>query len=395
MSWPSVQLRRIAHFGYGDSLSDAIREEGNVPVYGSNGQVGIHSEANTLGPTLIIGRKGSFGKIQYCERPVFAIDTTFYVDQSLTRSNLRWLFYALQTMGLGTLSEDVGVPGLSREKAYEQVISLPPVHTQRAIADYLDRETARIDALIDAKRQMVELLEEKQGAERWVATRLGLQGVSSRPSGKPWLGAVAAHWRIAPLKRVGSVTSGVTFPPEYQGEQYQELAYIKVSDLSLPGNEQSVLKAMNTVSRDTAAALGAFVFPPGAIMFPKIGAALLANRRRLLGRAACADQNLMGLVPHKSQTMRYFAYQLEGIDVLRLAMPGPVPFINEDDVSEISVAIPPPEEQAEIAQRLEARAGYLGRLRVAVESSIAALSERRTALVAAAVTGELDIQEAA
>ena len=103
MNWPTVQLRRVTRFGYGDSLSDTDRKSGEIPVYGSNGQVGSHIKSNTRGPVLIIGRKGSFGKVQYSDRPVFAIDTTFYVDQRLTQNHLRWLFYVLQTMNLGRL----------------------------------------------------------------------------------------------------------------------------------------------------------------------------------------------------------------------------------------------------------------------------------------------------
>ena len=161
VTWPAVQLRRIARFAYGDSLSNDVREAGAVAVYGSNGPVGTHVEPNTLGPALVIGRKGSFGKVQYTTNPVFAIDTTFYVDRRLSNANLRWLYYALQTMNLDDLSEDVGVPGLSREKAYAQVTPLPPLTAQCAIANYLDRETAQIDALIAAKQRMVELLEER------------------------------------------------------------------------------------------------------------------------------------------------------------------------------------------------------------------------------------------
>lgn len=163
--WPLVQLRRIAHFAYGDSLADANRVDGQVPVYGSNGIVGQHDEANTLAPALIVGRKGSFGKVQYSDVPAFAIDTTFFVDSAQCQANLRWLYYALGTLGLDSLSEDVGVPGLSREKAYEQRLPLPPIDQQRAIADYLDAETARIDALIEKKRALMDGFHEREQAQ--------------------------------------------------------------------------------------------------------------------------------------------------------------------------------------------------------------------------------------
>lgn len=162
MTTVSLPLRRIAHFAYGSALADGVREAGSIPVFGSNGTVGWNDRANTRAPVIVIGRKGSFGKLQYSQVPVFAIDTTFFVDASQTAANLRWLYYALQTMGLDSLSEDVGVPGLSRERVYQQRLRLVPLPEQRAIADYLDGETAHIDALIEKKRRMVELLREKR-----------------------------------------------------------------------------------------------------------------------------------------------------------------------------------------------------------------------------------------
>ncbi len=64
-------------------------------VYGSNGPVGTHNYANTLGSCLVIGRKGSFGKVNCSSSAVFAIDTTFFVDRRHTDAQLRWLYYVL------------------------------------------------------------------------------------------------------------------------------------------------------------------------------------------------------------------------------------------------------------------------------------------------------------
>lgn len=76
MTWPSTQVRHLARFDYGDPLAAESRIDGEVVVYGSNGPVGSHNAANTLGPAIVIGRKGSYGKVRYSSEPVFAIDTT-------------------------------------------------------------------------------------------------------------------------------------------------------------------------------------------------------------------------------------------------------------------------------------------------------------------------------
>jgi type I restriction enzyme S subunit len=179
--WPLVQLRRIASLAYGDSLAADDRADGSVPVYGSNGKIGEHDTPNTNGPAVIIGRKGSFGKVQYSAVPTFAIDTTFYIDEAHSSADLRWLFYALTTLDLDKLSEDVGVPGLSRDSAYAQRLPLPPPREQRAIAGYLDAKTSRIDALIAKKQRQIVLLSEHRQALITAAVS-GELDISSAPA---------------------------------------------------------------------------------------------------------------------------------------------------------------------------------------------------------------------
>jgi len=157
--WEVRRLKFVARFAYGDSLNVVNREDGNVPVFGSNGIVGTHNEANTFAPCIVIGRKGSFGKVKYSDIPVFAIDTTFYVDSRCTKQDLRWLYYTLGLLGLDESSQDSAVPGLSREFAYNQYVPFPPLAEQRAIAEYLDRETAQIDRLKGEVEASIDLLQ--------------------------------------------------------------------------------------------------------------------------------------------------------------------------------------------------------------------------------------------
>jgi type I restriction enzyme S subunit len=116
--WEVRRVKQVCHFIYGDSLPDDKRLNGDTPVYGSNGQVGMHDVANTHGPCLVIGRKGSYGKVNLSMVPVFAIDTTFFVDDRFTDSDLRWLFYVLSWARLDVVTKDSAVPGLDRNEAY-------------------------------------------------------------------------------------------------------------------------------------------------------------------------------------------------------------------------------------------------------------------------------------
>jgi len=162
--WDTTRVKFLAWFNYGDSLGADSREEGEVPVYGSNGPVGTHARANTLAPCMVIGRKGSFGKINYCNTPCFAIDTTFFIDPSTSTAEMRWLYYALSLLGLDSLSQDAAVPGLSRQYAHDQWVPHISPEEQHAIAALLDRQTAKIDGLIAGVGEAIEKLKEYRTA---------------------------------------------------------------------------------------------------------------------------------------------------------------------------------------------------------------------------------------
>jgi type I restriction enzyme, S subunit len=106
LGWDLVPLKRIARFGYGEALTSDSREAGNIKVYGSNGPFDQHSSSNTLSPCIIVGRKGSYGKVQFSTKRVFAVDTTFVVDRRYTSPDLRFLYYLLGILGLDELSDD-------------------------------------------------------------------------------------------------------------------------------------------------------------------------------------------------------------------------------------------------------------------------------------------------
>ena len=199
--WEVRRLKNICRLAYGDSLSSENRADGNVPVYGSNGQVGMHLTPNTEGQCLIVGRKGSFGKVRYSAEPVFAIDTTFFVDRWHTGANIRWLYYLLGWLQLDAVSKDSAVPGLNREDAYQHIGFYPPLPEQAAIVRYLDHTDGRIRRYLRSRERLIELLKEYRQAVVHEAVTHGLDpDTPLKPSGVEWLGDVPAHWEVRRIK---------------------------------------------------------------------------------------------------------------------------------------------------------------------------------------------------
>lgn len=281
---------------------------------------------------------------------------------------------------------------LSKTKLENINIPLPTNNEQKTIVNFLDRETAKIDALIAKQERLIELLQEKRAALITRAVTKGLDpNVPMKDSGVEWLGEIPAHWGIVPLKRLGEFQGGAGFPDNLQGHIDRELPFYKVSDTNNIGNEMYMKYHNNTISTETANYLRAFIFPKGTIVFPKVGAALLLNKRRILTRPSCIDNNMMGFIPCTGD-LRWLYYWMCGLDLGRLANPGAVPSINESQLRDIVVPLPPEEEQRTIGLYLANSNRVLNKTVDKISKAVSLLKEYRTALISAAVTGKIDVR---
>ncbi len=124
MQWPIFPLGVAIELAYGKGLPKNSRSaRGDIPVYGSNGITGWHDAALVEGPTVIVGRKGSAGAVQFVDRPCYPIDTTYFVQPRKGFDlDTKFLFYLLRRLDLSRLRTATGVPGLSREDAYREMI---------------------------------------------------------------------------------------------------------------------------------------------------------------------------------------------------------------------------------------------------------------------------------
>lgn len=154
--WNKGSLKDLITLNYGKSLPERDRIEGLIPVYGSGGISGYHNKALVNKPSIIIGRKGSIGTVQYSECGFFPIDTVFYVTLNNKETDLRFVYYLLQQLNLKSLNTDAAVPGLNRDVAYSQKIIYPNHSTQKQIAKIL----SNYDDLIENNNKRIKVLEE-------------------------------------------------------------------------------------------------------------------------------------------------------------------------------------------------------------------------------------------
>ena len=119
--WEVKILGNLLELTYGKALkADNRKQDGETPVYGSNGQVGWHNMSLVRGPGIVVGRKGNPGTVTWAHSNFFPIDTTFYVVPKNDKNILYFLYFALKSQNLSSLAADSAVPGLNRNLAYKQ-----------------------------------------------------------------------------------------------------------------------------------------------------------------------------------------------------------------------------------------------------------------------------------
>lgn len=178
--WIKCAVGDIVTLHYGKGLPASKRVRGNIPVYSSAGLTGYHDKALVDSEGLVIGRKGTIGKVYKSEKPFFAIDTAYYIKPNDKKYSLNFMFYFFQQLGLEDLNEDSAVPGLNRNTVYSQKISFPSLEEQKAIAEVLSSLDDKID-LFHRQNETLSALAEtifrqwfvEEGSENWQCVTLG------------------------------------------------------------------------------------------------------------------------------------------------------------------------------------------------------------------------------
>jgi len=270
---------------------------------------------------------------------------------------------------------------------------LPPLSEQRAIAAFLNRETARIDALIEKKRRLIELLQERRAA---VITRAVTRGLTpdcaTVETGVPWLGSIPAHWQFGLLKRFCRVTDCKHFTVSFVDEGFPVAS---VGELS--GNRLDLANAKLTTEREF------FFLRAGRV--PKRGD-LVYCRNASVGLVGFVDTDTpfalgqdVCLISSPLPSNRFLYYLLQSrlaVEQLSAVMVGATfKRINVEKIKEFWVVWPSEDEQTHIAEFLDNATGRIDMLISRVRAAVDQMLEYRAALISAAVTGQIDVREAA
>lgn len=293
------------------------------------------------------------------------------------------------------------MPRASWEFIGDVLLPAPTLRQQRSIVAFLDRETARIDALIEKKQQLIELLEEKRQAVITEAVTRGLDpNVAKRDSGAQWIEELPKHWRVLHLRHALAESPRNGVSPELAEEG-------GVPTFSISAVTQGRVRILENLKYANAKpdAVRASLVSRGDVLV------LRGNgNRRLVGKAGLVDEEppegciypdiLIRLRPARGLHSEFLVHALNS-DYMRAQLElasrtsSGIWKITGEAVSGLELALPEPLEQLGIVRLIETNCASLDAAQQRVEQSIALLRERRSALITAAVTGQIDISEAA
>ena len=390
--WDVVALKRIVSLKSGDSITaDHIEETGQYPVIGGNGLRGYATSFTHDGHFAIIGRQGALcGNINYGDGKFWASEHAV-VASPLKQLDTVWLGEMLRVMNLNQYSVSAAQPGLSVELVGNLRTVFPPIADQRLIADFLNRETAKIDALVAEQRRLIELLKEKRQAVISQAVTKGLNPYAAmKPSGVEWIGDTPVHWRAAALRHFATFNTGST--PDRTVEEYWNggIPWVKTGEI----NYSKITKTEETISSAGMASCSVSLAPAGTLLMALYGQGATRGRVALLGipatyNQACAairvDGRLDSRFLHALFISAYPFIREIGNETTQMNL-------NTEFVRSIRVVVPPIGEQQEIVEFVERENAKLDALTGEAERAIELLQERRTALICAAVTGKIDVR---
>jgi type I restriction enzyme S subunit len=257
-------------------------------------------------------------------------------------------------------------------------LAMPSHREQLAIASFLDRETAKIDALIAEQQRLIELLQEKRQAVISHAVTKGLNtDAPMKYSGVEWLGEVPAHWEVGPVKRFLSSMNYKRIPlsAEERATRQGEYPYYGASGIIDSVDEYLFEESLVLVSEDGANLL----MRSTPIAFVASGKYWVNNHAHIL--------------KPNDEMPTFWSERIESLQIAPFVTGSAQPKLTAEALMNLTVAAPPnKDEKNAIEQRIQGAKAAFDPLLGASRNAIALLKERRSALISAAVTGQIDVR---
>lgn len=368
--WQVVPYKRLVDIQNGRDHK-AVEQDQGYPVIGSGGPFTFASDYLYDGESVLLGRKGTIDKPIYINGRFWTVDTMYW---SKIRSGVfgKFAYYAAKNIPFDYYLTSTTIPSMTKGTLGNNPVALPPITEQQQIADFLDRETSRIDQLIEKKERLLSVVNEREDT----ALRSLLSGTESSATGRkstntPWLPSVPSHWDIIPLRHLVRITTG-SRDTQDRTDDGQYPFYVR----------SMTVERIDTYSHDEE-----------AVLTSGDGAGVGKVFHHVTGKFEL-HQRMYAFTDFKHMTGSYFFHFLRTFFHLQMTQwsaKSTVDSVRMPFLKSMLFAIPPRDEQESILNVIDARRRLDERIVAATETSIERLRELRTALITAAVTGQIDV----
>ena len=326
----------------------------------------------------------------------YATSEVHVIRPGVDRIHPKYLFYLLcsEDFRAGGIASMTGAGGL-RRMSDAAVLNYQPsvtnLPTQKAIADFLDRETARIDQLIKKKQRMVEVLGEKLAAQLQYTVLAGAK-LSRNPEGD-WLSDLSNDWRLFPIKHMVRIVGGATPSKEREDYWIGPIPWVSPKDMK----RDTISATSHCISEMALANSPVSIVPKGAVLIVVRGmilARLVPVCR--LGCNATINQDMKALTSRGNIISNHYLHRmLQGFQDVIMSFVDEAAHgtktLRSDRFFSLKFPVPPFELQTNLVVEYDKQKRLMDAIIEKIESSIYRLREFRSALITAAVTGQIDV----
>jgi type I restriction enzyme, S subunit len=375
-----------------DGFTNALKEAGYQRVH--KGDLVIHAMDAFAGAVGVSDADGKCTPVYSCCTPKEGVSAEFYARM-------------IRTMALSGFIESLakGIRERSTDFRWrefaEQPLPVPPLEQQLSINTFLDRETGRIDRLIEKKTQFIELLKEKRAAVITHAVTKGFDpDAPTKDSGEAWIGEIPVHWEVKPLRAFFNFRNEKNDPVKTENILSLSIAHgvTPYTEEGRGGNKSKDDLTAYKIAHEGDIVLNSMNVIVGAVGRSKYYGAISPVYYALY------PKNDDVYVPFFEKIFMNSGFQKgllrfgKGI-LMKISGTGQMNTIrmkiSQDDLRTVRFPVPPHEEQVEIARQIEHEVSRIDGLIAKTEHSIDLLREKRSALITAAVTGKIDVRFAA
>jgi type I restriction enzyme S subunit len=325
--------------------------------------------------------------------------TVMRPSRQLDSRYLAWILQSeeFRAPGEAHMSGAGGLRRVPESYAARYRVPHPSTDVQRRIADYLDHETAQIDAFIAKNEELITLLTERRAAVIVRSVSRGVRdGVALKPSGTEWATDVPSHWRVGNIRRFASMKTGHT--PSRQHPEYWvdcDIPWFTLADVwQLRQGRRDMGETSEKISSLGLANSAAELLPAGTVALSRTASVGFAG---IMPVAMATSQDFWNWVPRRELLSEYLWFQFQAMkpEFERLMTGSTHRTIYQADAASFTILVPPVSEQREIVERLDSITTHIDDAIATAHRGVALARERRAALISAAVTGKIDMGAAA